>query len=229
MPNELTAEQVRLRCDPALFGCNSTDDLEPVQGIIGQDRALSALKFGLNILKPGFNIYVSGPAGTGRTTAIKLFLETLASQKGTPADWCYVHNFRDSYCPRALKLSPGMGQSLHKDMSRIVDNARRGLVQAFASKEYTERRAEITGDLNRKKETRFNAIGQKARDNGFLLQSTPVGLVFVPASEGQPMGEEEYHKLTSEVQDALRKKQEELTKELKEQIQAEEKTIQQQL
>jgi len=232
MPNELTAEQVRSKCDPALFACDSTEDLEPVQGIIGQDRAISALRFGLNILKPGFNIYVSGPAGTGRTTAIKPFLEELASQKETPPDWCYVHNFRDSYCPRALKLSPGMGQSLHRDMSRIVDNARRSLVQAFASKEYSDRRAEITGELNRKKETTFNAIGQKARDSGFLLQSTPVGLVFVPASEGQPMTEEAYHKLPSEEQDTLRKTQEEFTKELKEQIaqlQTEEKSIQQQL
>jgi len=125
-----------------------------------------------------------------------------------------------------------MGQSLHRDMSRIVDNARRSLVQAFASKEYSDRRAEITGELNRKKETTFNAIGQKARDSGFLLQSTPVGLVFVPASEGQPMTEEAYHKLPSEEQDTLRKTQEEFTKELKEQIaqlQTEEKSIQQQL
>jgi len=232
MPDELTAEQARLKCDPALFACKTTEELEPVQGIIGQDRALSALRFGLNILKPGFNIYVSGPAGTGRTTAIKPFLETLASQKDTPADWCYVHNFRDSYCPRALRVPAGMGQNLQKDMSRIVDNARRSLTQAFASKEYNDRRTEITGDFNRKREAAFSAIGQKARENGFLLQSTPVGLVFVPASNGQPISEEEYHKLSSEEQEGLRKKQEELAKELKEQIvqlQAEEKTIQQQL
>ncbi len=102
MAKELSAEQVRQRCDPSVFNCNSTEELEPLEKIIGQDRALSALKFGLNIPKPGFNIYVSGPAGTGRTTAIKSFLEALAAKKETSADWCYVHNFRDSYCPRAL-------------------------------------------------------------------------------------------------------------------------------
>ena len=84
MPVELTAEQVRERCDPNLFECDSTAELKPTDSIIGQERALSALKFGLHIQKPGFNIYVSGPAGTGKATVIKSFLETLASQKETP-------------------------------------------------------------------------------------------------------------------------------------------------
>lgn len=218
MSRELTAEQVRQSCDPALFHCNSTADLVPIGGIIGQDRALNALRFGLNIVKPGFNIYVSGPTGTGRTTAIRPFLEALAAKKETPSDWCYVHNFRDSYCPRALRLPAGMGQDWQKDMTRTIDNARRSLVQAFTSKEYAERRAEITEDFNKKREATFNIISKKAEDNGFLLQTTPVGLIFIPAPEGKPMSEEEYNKLSSKDKEELKKKQERLTKELKEQI-----------
>ncbi len=131
MPTELSAEQVRRRCDPAAFDCNSTEELEPMETIIGQDRALSALRFGLNITKPGFNIFVSGPAGTGRTTAIKSFLDALAAKKDTPSDWCYVYNFRDSYCPRALKMPAGTGQSLEKDVRHTIENAGRNIVQAF--------------------------------------------------------------------------------------------------
>jgi len=218
MPTELTAEQARQRCDPALFQCNSTEELKPIQGIIGQDRALSALKFGLNILRPGFNIYVSGLAGTGRTTAIKSFLEALAAKKEPPSDWCYVHNFRDSYCPRALKVPTGMGQALQKDMKRTIDNAQRSLAQAFASKEYAERRTEITEDFNRRREAAFDLIGKKAKDKGLLLQVTPVGLFFIPASNGEPMSEDEYQKLSPEDKEELKKKREELTRELKEQI-----------
>ena len=218
MPKELTAEQVRRRCDPALFNCDSTSELKPKEGIIGQDRALSALKFGLNILRPGFNIYVSGLAGTGRTTVIKSFLEALAAKKDTPSDWCYVYNFRDSYCPRALELTAGMGQGLQKDMKRTIDNAGRSLVQAFNSKEYADRRAEITEGLNRKREAAFEALGKKAKERGFLLQVTPVGLVFTPASEGLPMSEEQYQKLGDKEKEELKKRQGELTKELKEQI-----------
>jgi len=218
MPEELTAEQVRQRCDPALFHCNSTEELKPVEGIIGQDRALSALRFGLNIPKPGFNIFVSGAAGTGRTTAIKSFLETLAAKKETPSDWCYVHNFQDSYYPKALKVPAGMGQELQKDVKRTIDSARRSLAQAFASKEYADRRAEITEDFNRKREAIFNIFSQKAKDKGLVLQNTPVGLILVPASDGEPMSDEEYQKLSSEDKEELKKKREELTKELKNQI-----------
>ncbi len=228
MPKELSEEQVRKRCDPLLFDCNSTEDLEPLEGIIGQDRALSALKFGLNIPKPGFNIFVSGPTGTGRTTAIKSFLEALAVKKETPPDWCYVRNFHDSYCPKALKVPAGMGQGLQKDMKRTIDNARRSLAQAFISKEYAERQSEITEDFSRRREAAFSDVSRRAKDKGLLLRTTPVGLVLIPSSNSEPMREEEYQKLTSEEKEELRKNQEELSKELKEQmteLHAEEHTV----
>jgi lon-related putative ATP-dependent protease len=218
MLKELTAEQVRQRCDPALFQCNSTDELKPVEGIIGQDRALSALKFGLNIVKPGFNIFVSGLAGTGRTTAIKSFMEALAAKKETPSDWCYVHNFRDSYCPKALKVPAGKGEALRKDMERTIDNAQRSLIQAFASKEYAERREEITGGISKRREAALSILDKKARDRGLLLQTTPVGVLFIPASDGEPISEEDYNKLSAKDKEELKKKQEELAGELKEQI-----------
>lgn len=232
MPIELSAEQVRKPCDPSAFDCSSTEELEPVASIIGQDRALSALRFGLNILKPGFNIYVSGLAGTGRTTAIKSFLEALATKKEVPFDWCYVHNFRDSDCPRALKMPAGTGQGLQKDMKRIIDNARRSLVQAFSSKEYAERRSEITEDFNKKRDVAFSLISQKAKDRGLLLRPTQVGLVFIPAPEGEPLGEEEYQKLSPEIREELRKNQDELARELSDRIvefRSEESSVEKQL
>jgi lon-related putative ATP-dependent protease len=218
MAEELNAIHVRRTCEPTLFSCNSTEDLVPKEGIIGQDRALSALTFGLNILKKGFNIYVSGPSGTGRTTAIKSFLEAMAAKKEVPSDWCYVYNFKDSYCPKALRVSAGTGQVLQKDMNRLIDNARRSLIQAFTGKEYAERREEVTADYNKKREATFSDISKKAEANGFLLQNTPVGLVFIPTDNGAPMSEETYNRLSSEVKEELRKKQEELSKELKEQV-----------
>jgi len=216
MLKELSAEQVRKKCDPSLFRCNSTEELKPQESIIGQDRALSALKFGLNIIKPGFNIYVSGLAGTGRTTAIKSFLETLAARKEPPPDWCYVYNFHDSYHPRALKLPAGMGQALQKDMKTLIENAGRSLTQAFSSKEYADRRSEITESFNKEREEAFSRLSQKAQERGFLLQTTPIGLIFVPARNGEPIKEEEYQKLSAEEKEDLRARQEELTKELKE-------------
>ncbi len=232
MPSELTAAQVRKICDPSLFDCNSTAELDPVESIIGQDRALSALRFGLNILKPGFNIYVSGLAGTGRTTAIKSFLEALATKKDVPPDWCYVHNFRDSDCPRALKMPASTGQGLQKDMKHVIDSARRSLVQAFSSKEYAERRSEITEEFSRKRDAAFSLISQKARDKGLQLRPTQVGLVFIPAPDGQPISEEEYQKLSPKIREELSKNQDELARELSERIaefRTEESTVEKQM
>ncbi len=232
MPKELSAEEAREKCDPQVFGCNSTEELEPQTNIIGQERAISALKFGLNILKPGFNVYVSGHAGTGRTSAIKPFLEDLAAKKNPPPDWCYVYNFRDSYYPRALKLPAGMGQSLQKDMKSLVERAKRSLAQAFSSKEYADRRAEITESFNKQREEAFNRLSKRAQERGFLLQTTPIGLIFVPASDGEPMKEEEYQKLSQEEKESLRERQEELTKELKDvltRLKAQENALHQEL
>jgi lon-related putative ATP-dependent protease len=232
MPKELTAAQVRRRCDPAIFECNSTEDIKPSETIIGQDRALSALKFGLNIPTQGFNIFVSGPAGTGRTTTIKLFLETMAAGKDPPADWCYVYNFHDQYCPNALKLPTGMGQKLQKDMKHAIDNAKRSLVQAFSSKEYANRRAEITEDFKRKRDAAFDNLSRRAQENGLLLKASQVGFLFLPASDGEAMTEEQYQKLSDQEKEGLRKKQEELSKELQDaiaQLRSEESALQEQL
>ena len=125
-----------------------------------------------------------------------------------------------------------MGQTLQKDMKRIIDNAQRSLAQAFASKEYAERRTEITEDFNRRRDAAFDLISKRAKDKGLLLQSTPVGLIFIPASDGEPMSEEKYKKLSAEDKEELKKKQEELAKELKEQftqLRSEENAIQKQL
>ena len=233
MPVELTAEQVRERCDPNLFECDSTAELKPTDSIIGQERALSALKFGLHIQKPGFNIYVSGPAGTGKATVIKSFLETLASQKETPPDWCYVHNFHDPYCPRALKMPAGTGLVLQKDMKHAIENARKGLVQAFGSKEYDEQRSEIVTELNRKRETVLNAFSERAKEKSLLLKATQVGLILIPASpQGEPMSDEDYQNLSDSAKEELTNARDELSKELKDQIaelQTEESAVEQKL
>ena len=112
MHPEVPAERLRRICDPSSLGFRTTEGLKPVEGIIGQARAIRALQFGLAIQEHGFNIYVAGLPGTGRTTAVKAFLEELARQKEVPTDWCYVHHFKDPYFPKAMKLPPGKGKVL---------------------------------------------------------------------------------------------------------------------
>jgi len=218
MVRELSHEQVRWTCDPQIFHCDSTAQLTPLTGIIGQDRALKALDFGLGITERGFNIYVSGIPGTGRTTTIKSFLDARAAKKPVPPDWCYVHNFKDSYSPRAIELPPGMGKELRDDMERTMDNASRSIAQALSSKEYTDRREEVTRAFNRHREEAFQQMQEKARAAGFLLQATPAGLAFILAPKGQPVTEEQWDKLSDVEKAEVRKRQEELNKALQESL-----------
>lgn len=232
MVRELTAEQVRLKCNPAMFSCESTRDLDPYEGIIGQDRALQALKFGLHIQKPGFNIFVAGQAGTGKTTVIKSFLDAIAAKKNTPPEWCYVHNFKDPYCPKALRVPAGIGLEFQKDMKRVIENTKRALGQAFTSKEYTDRRAEFIEGLNKKRDIAFQALSKRAKERGLLLKTSQSGLILIPASGDQPMSEEDYEKMPQEQKDDLLKRREELTRELKDRVmelQAEEGNVEKQL
>lgn len=110
MVNELPAEKLRLQCDTNLMGCETTRELTPLQEIIGQERAVKALKFGLGIKERGFNVYVAGYPGTGRTTAVKNFLEDIARKQSVPSDWCYVNNFSNEYEPKVVKLPSGGGK-----------------------------------------------------------------------------------------------------------------------
>ncbi|UCF58880.1 MAG: AAA family ATPase, partial [Candidatus Bathyarchaeota archaeon] len=137
MPNELSFEKLRTECDPKLLmDCETTKDISPLEGIIGQDRAVRALSFGLDIKERGFNIYVAGYPGTGRTTAVKDFLEEIAKTKSVPQDWCYVNNFSNSYEPNAISLSPGKGRDFQRDIIDFINEARRALPKTFESEEY---------------------------------------------------------------------------------------------
>jgi Cdc6-like AAA superfamily ATPase len=141
MVKELPSEKLRRECAADFIRCESTQALVPLKEIIGQERAVRALKFGLGIKERGFNVYVSGFPGTGRTTAVKDFLEELARAKPVPHDWYYVNNFRNQYEPKALSLPAGKGMHLRDDMDTFVREAGRALPKAFESEDYGTRRA----------------------------------------------------------------------------------------
>ena len=128
---ELTLESLRIICDDSCLEFETTADLPPLQSIIGQQRAVQALEFGLDIEENGFNIYAAGPLGTGKATAITTFLQEQAKSKQTPSDWCYVQNFRDPSQPRALQMPTGRGRDLQRDMRNLVSEATRDITRAF--------------------------------------------------------------------------------------------------
>src|SRR3990172_321045 len=120
MARVLSPEDLYRSCDERFFSFRTTDELAPLDGIIGQERALDSIDFGLNLASTGFNIYVLGESGTGKTSAIRSFISKKAEGEKVPPDWCYVHNFRDPAEPIAIFLEPGRGAALQKDMAELI-------------------------------------------------------------------------------------------------------------
>jgi Cdc6-like AAA superfamily ATPase len=212
---ELPADSLRRTCDSVKLGCKTSEEAIPLEAIIGQERAIRSLQFGLGIRQLGFNIFVAGMSGTGRTTAVKRFLEQVARDQPVPSDLCYVNNFADPYRPNALSLPSGRARKLQQGMKGLVDGARRDLRSAFESDEYAAKRDETVRSFEQQRNELFGQLNVRAQQEGFFIQATPVGLLTIPLRNGQPLNEEEFHALSAEEQNAITQKREALQTELK--------------
>src|SRR5215510_12664061 len=144
---EVPADKLAWRCDLSFLPFTCTAEMTPLEDFIGQDRAMRAIEFGLGVNNPGFNIFVTGLTGTGKTSIIKAFLKKVTSEQRTPAvdqttpeDWCYVYNFSDADRPQALKIRRGWGKILKADMERLVQNLQRDAKKMFESDDYARQR-----------------------------------------------------------------------------------------
>ena len=213
--NKLSPGALRKEIDPETMHCRTTEELSPLEGIIGQERAVRALKFGLDIKEHGFNIYVAGPPGTGKETAVKDFLEELAKKRPVPSDWCYVNNVETPYEPKAIELPPGKGKQFQEDIATLIAEVRRVLPETFQSEEYGAKREETIKKIEEERNELLSNLTKKAQEQGFILQTSPVGLLTIPVMDGNPLSDEEFMKLGPERKEEIQKKREELTKELR--------------
>jgi len=211
---ELKPEQLRRTYDPLSLPA-AKDWQRHAKPIIGQERAVKSLKFGLGNKSHGFNIYVAGMPGTGKQTAIRHFLKDLARREASPGDWCYVNNFADPYQPRKLSLPKGQAREFKNDVHQYVTNARAALLKVFESEGYTRKRETQIQKLRDEEAGIIDAVGKKAYDENFLIQRTPLELIAVPNVDGRPMTDKEFLELSQEKQQIILKKQETLRDELR--------------
>ncbi len=215
MIKELDYKQARRTCPEDFITCQSTSELEPLTEIIGQDRALKALQFGLDIHEEGFNIYVAGLPGTGKKTAIMTFLEQKAKDMEVPSDWCYVYNFEDSQKPNALRLPAGKGAQFVKDMEKFVDEAKKALSTAFESDDYATRREDKVKQYEEKKQELMKELNQKAQQAGFALQRSQIGMLIVPVINGQIINEQQFSILPQNVREEIQDRRRDLQDDLR--------------
>jgi lon-related putative ATP-dependent protease len=215
MVNELPPEKLRLTCDAGFMACKTTEGLVPLKEIIGQERAVRALKFGIGIRDHGFNIYVAGWPGTGRTTAVKNFVEEIASKEPVPPDWCYVNNFSNQYEPKAIQLTAGKGKEFQKDVKTLIENIRSALPKAFESEDYSRKREATLRTLEGQRKDLIDKLNAKAQQESFVIQSTPIGLLLIPVIKGKPVSEEEALTLPQKTKDEIQEKRERLEDQLR--------------
>jgi predicted ATP-dependent protease len=209
---KLSADQLRRTYDPQAL---PTADGRPGKAIIGQERAVKALQFGLGYKGRGFNIYVSGVPGTGKQTAVKHYLKERCKQAPTPSDWCYVNNFNDPYQPHYLELNAGTARAFRNDVHQFVLNARSNLIKVFESESYVKKREALINQLREDETAILEALGTKAFDQNFTIQRTPMEIIAVPRVGDRAMTDEEFMALPVARQDNIIKKQEELKAELR--------------
>ncbi|TET54531.1 MAG: ATP-binding protein, partial [Actinobacteria bacterium] len=181
--------------DPKLFKFESTADIEPLVGTIGQDRALEALQFGTGVETEGYNIYAAGPIGTGKETTVKSFIEKLAKEKDIPQDWVYVYNFKNKDRPKSIPLPPGRAKEFTKDMHELIEGAKNEIPRAFESEEYEKRRTKIINDFQDSRDNAMTEMQEKAAEQGYAVEITTAGIVTIPLIGGKPMKRERFAKL----------------------------------
>lgn len=207
-------DRLKLRCTLKELNFKTTAEIKSLAGIIGQERAKKALEFGLNINSLGYNIFVVGVSGTGRTTSVEQAVMKIAETRHVPDDWCYVFNFEDTDMPTALRFPPGKAVKFKKEMDELVGELLTDLPKAFESQLYEEHKNQVIKDLQARKNELFEQLEKGAETSGFSIKKTSSGIAFIPVIEGKPIEDKDIENMTDEAKESISKKQEILYEQL---------------
>ncbi len=197
---ELKAEQLKKYCDPENFNFKSTKEIKETNTVIGQERGIHSLEFGVNIKTEGYNIYVEGPNGIGKTNYCIKYINEIAKDLPTPDDWCYIYNFANHNEPIALCLPAGEGIEFKKDMQSFVTSIKKEISQTFNNDDYQKEKSLIEQEFETKRAQLLNSLNTEAREYGFEVKNSSNGIYFLPIYGGKTLDEEEFSKLPKEVQ-----------------------------
>ncbi|MEQ8174704.1 MAG: ATP-binding protein [Syntrophomonadaceae bacterium] len=202
----LRTGQLRKICQPSMFKFASTNELKPLKRIIGQERAVRSLDFGLDMEIPGYNIYLSGPLGTGKTTLAKNMLDEKAAGKPVPPDWCYVYNFAFPDSPRKLMLPPGKGREFARDMTIQVEKMIKSIVKALEGEDFENKKSRILTTFSEETSAMYLALEEEARANGFTISHSQTGVSSVPLKDGEVLSQEDYMAMSEEERQDLQRR-----------------------
>ncbi|MDL2268745.1 AAA family ATPase [Desulfosarcina sp. OttesenSCG-928-A07] len=202
-PNEVPVADLRRLCDPLIFDFETTAEILPLDQVIGQERAVRAITFGLEMKSDGYHIIVTGPEGTGKTTITHEIAATLAKTRPTPPDWCMVNNFRDAYRPKVISVSPGQAIRFSKSINRLVSDLKIRMPKEFQSPAFHQKMAEIQERHNKTKQTHMDHLDEVAAENNLKVEKTDAGYQVIPMDGDHPHSQASFDKLPGKVQRSI--------------------------
>ena len=200
---ELPASALRLICDPKIFKFKNTSEVKPLDTVIGQERAVEAIDFGLNMQDPGYNIFVTGLAGTGKSTIIGDLVNKHARNLPTPNDLCLVNNFKDEFRPKAIFVAPGKAIQLSKKMNRAVEGLKKELPEVFENETYLKKLSKIKSKYSEKQHHLFEHLQSFAAKKNLQIEQTEDDFQTIPVVDGQPLTPEEFNALPDAVKSKI--------------------------
>jgi len=219
MIDALPPDALRSRFSPDQFDFETTADLPAETQVVGQDRAVEALEFGVNVESDGYNVFALGPTGTGRRELVQHLLEEQAAEEETPPDWCYVNNFEEEREPQGIRLPAGRGCDFKEDVDALIEELRTALPAAFESEEYQSRREMIQEEVREGQEAALEALQERAREDDIALIRTPQGFAFAPIRDGEVVAREEIESMPEEEREAVQEQIGEYQEELQQILQ----------
>ena len=204
--SRLDPERLFKKCDKDLFEFETTENIPPLEGIIGQERAVRAMDFGLKINRHGYNIFMTGLTGTGKISYARSVIEETAGKEAVPDDWCYLYNFKDPGAPLALNLSAGSGSVFVRNIDRLLDDFKEVIPKTFKTEDYERQKAVLFKEFQESRSALMEELNKVAQEYGFVIKRSATGFLSVPTKEGKELSEEEYNQLDPEEREDLEQK-----------------------
>ena len=196
---ELSYKDLKMVCNRDMFHFETTQDLESVNDGIGQERGIKALQFGLQVDVKGYNIYIEGPSGVGKTMYTKNYLDSIAPKKKVPNDWCYIYNFQNPNEPIAVSLPAGQGKEFKNTMDTFIKDIKVDIKNTFNNDDFEKEKTIIRQEFEEKRNVLMENLNKKALEHGFFVKSAQNGIYMMPVINGKTIEEEEFDKLDESI------------------------------
>ena len=204
--NELSYKQLKMTCDPKQLKFKTTEELEPINTGIGQDKGIKSLEFGLQIDVKGYNLYLEGPSGVGKTMYTKTYLDKISTKQKQPLDWCYVYNFDVPNEPIAISLSAGSGHEFKLAMDGFIKEIKKDIKNTFNADDYEKEKQLIKQEFEEKRNVLLESLNSEASKYNFCVKSAKNGIYMTPIYNGKPIKEEEFEKLDEKTKNEYEEK-----------------------